>query len=203
MGSQLKLTVTLTPLPPNGKEEKKQRYPHDQFLIALSIKITFLRYHNNCVAIILNQVVWNVHANHAGGYSYRLCKVPSEGIVGLTEECFQQTPLEFKGKDQWVRAEGQKKWTKKRAMQTTVGTWPQGSMWRKNHYFTYGTCMEHVDCTKKEELGGKNCGRCRGQIKDEVKVPANLTPGAYVLSWRWDAEGSGQIWSGCANIEIA
>ena len=144
-----------------------------------------------------------MHANHAGGYSYRLCKVPSEGIVGLTEECFQQTPLEFKGKHQWVRAEGKTKWTKKRAMQTTVGTWPQGSMWRKNHYFTYGTCMDHVDCTKKEELAGKDCGRCRGQIKDEVKVPANLTPGAYVLSWRWDAEGSGQIWSGCANIEIA
>ena len=41
-----------------------------------------------------------------------------------------------------------------------------------------------------------------GQIKDEVKVPGNLAPGAYVLSWRWDAEGSGQIWSGCANIEI-
>ena len=32
---------------------------------------------------------WYVSANHAGGYSYRLCKMPERGIKDLTEECFQ------------------------------------------------------------------------------------------------------------------
>ena len=32
---------------------------------------------------------WYVSANHAGGYSYRLCKTPERGIKDLTEECFQ------------------------------------------------------------------------------------------------------------------
>merc|ERR1711915_876008 len=31
------------------------------------------------------EVAWYVGANHAGGYSYRLCKLPTEGIKGLTE----------------------------------------------------------------------------------------------------------------------
>ena len=35
------------------------------------------------------QVKWYVSANHAGGYSYRLCKMPERGIRDLTEECFQ------------------------------------------------------------------------------------------------------------------
>ena len=36
-------------------------------------------------------------ANHGGGYSYRLCKIPPEGRSGLTEECFQQGHLAFAG----------------------------------------------------------------------------------------------------------
>ena len=35
------------------------------------------------------EVKWYVSANHAGGYSYRLCKMPERGIKDLTEECFQ------------------------------------------------------------------------------------------------------------------
>ena len=44
------------------------------------------------------EVAWYCGANHAGGYSYRLCKMPEGGIGDVTEECFQQTPLEFVGK---------------------------------------------------------------------------------------------------------
>ena len=28
--------------------------------------------------------------------------MPHGGIKDVTEECFQQTPLEFEGEDQWV-----------------------------------------------------------------------------------------------------
>jgi len=37
------------------------------------------------------QVAWGMRYNHGGGYQYRLCPADAE----LTEECFQQTPLEF------------------------------------------------------------------------------------------------------------
>jgi hypothetical protein len=40
-------------------------------------------------------------------------------------------------------------------------------------------------------------------IVDEVLVPASLAPGPYILSWRWDAEQTKQVWSQCASVEIA
>jgi len=38
-------------------------------------------------------------------------------------------------------------------------------------------------------------------IVDQVKVP-EVPVGDYVLRWRWDAEQSPQIWSGCADVSI-
>ena len=35
-----------------------------------------------------------------------------------------------------------------------------------------------------------------------MEVPADLEPGAYVLSWRWDCEQSAQVWQNCADVEI-
>merc|ERR1719309_1342929 len=49
------------------------------------------------------EVAWGIKANHGGGYSYRLCKVPEEGVSGITEECFQQGVLAFDGDEQWVQ----------------------------------------------------------------------------------------------------
>ena len=43
----------------------------------------------SCSYSSCRQVQWSVFANHAGGYSYRLCKMPHGGIKQLTEECFQ------------------------------------------------------------------------------------------------------------------
>ena len=82
-----------------------------------------------------HEVAWYCTANHAGGYSYRLCKMPEGGISELTEECFQQTPLDFVGEEQWVnyqidRETGHR--TEVQALQTTEGTFPEGSMWRAN-----------------------------------------------------------------------
>lgn len=39
-------------------------------------------------------------------------------------------------------------------------------------------------------------------IVDEVVVP-QVPPGDYVVRWRWDAEQSPQIWSGCGDVTIA
>jgi predicted carbohydrate-binding protein with CBM5 and CBM33 domain len=39
-------------------------------------------------------------------------------------------------------------------------------------------------------------------IVDTVVVPAGLPTGDYLISWRWDAEQTTQIWQNCADIHI-
>jgi len=139
------------------------------------------------------EVKWQVAANHAGGYSYRLCKMPEEGIRGVTEECFQQTPLEFEGEDQWVvyradQHDGTR--TKVKALRTTEGTFPHGSMWTANPLFP------------SVETDPADYDHGQGQVIDYVKVPAELEPGEYILGFRWDCKCSPQVWNVCSNILI-
>ena len=121
-----------------------------------------------------HEVAWYVSANHGGGYSYRLCPMPKGGISELTEECFQQNPLDFVGESQWVnykidRETGHR--TEVQARQTTEGTYPKGSMWRANPILP-----EDEDGTTNEYSNG--------HIIDLVDVPADLEPGEYVVSFR-------------------
>ena len=39
-------------------------------------------------------------------------------------------------------------------------------------------------------------------VEDTLRVPANITPGDYVLGWRWDCEMTSQIWLSCSDITI-
>ena len=120
-------------------------------------------------------MAWHLGANHAGGYSYRLCKMPEGGIGDLTEECFQQNPLDFVGDIQWIEYQKDKNTgfrTELEALQTTEGTHPAGSMWRANQILP-----------KKEEGGSSEYGS--GTIIDSVSVPSDLEPGQYVVSFRW------------------
>jgi len=41
-----------------------------------------------------------------------------------------------------------------------------------------------------------------GLVVDEVVIPADITPGDYVLGFRWDAEQTSQVWNSCADIAI-
>jgi len=78
------------------------------------------------------EAAWAIYANHAGGYSYRLCKVSEDGSA-VTEACFQQTPLDFVGEQTEIRyIHRAKPSVKIPAVSTNVGTYPRGSMWRKN-----------------------------------------------------------------------
>ncbi len=77
------------------------------------------------------EVAWGITANHGGGYSYRLCPASSKP----TEECFQQTPLEFVGDKQWIQF-GMGKDVNNRteipAVRVSEGTVPSGSIWTRN-----------------------------------------------------------------------
>jgi len=136
----------------------------------------------------IQEVAWYCSANHAGGYSYRLCKANHE----LTEECFQQNQLNFVDDVQWVQYGKDRKTgyrTELDALQTTQGTYPPGSMWRANPLFPH-----------QEEGGSDDYGH--GHIIDNVKVPDNMEPGEYTLSLRWDTKCTPQVWTSCAQIVI-
>merc|ERR1712066_36064 len=131
-------------------------------------------------------VYWSLGADHRGGYAYRLCKVPSGGVSQITEQCFQNGHLNFVGSTNWVYESikspepfDEGKWKEIPAVRTKNGTFPPGSEWTKINVpiVQYGW-----------------------GFKDLVQVPANLEPGNYILSFRWDVQRSPQIWNTCANI---
>lgn len=157
---------------------------------------------------------WGVIANHAGGYSYRLCAVESfdtADLLKVTEECFETNGLNFEGK-QWVQylgdVAGRTEVTPILVSGNDVS--PVNSQWRKNPI---------PSCKKEGSVGGGSGGMgtdsCEEAwfdppvanmevadylIIDKVRVPN--TPGKYVLGWRYDCERTAQIWLGCSNVQI-
>ena len=69
------------------------------------------------------------------------------------------------------------------------------------------------DHYEKLPCKGKGChgtalGACSsdwvvGVVADRVLIPKDLTPGDYVLSFRWDCEETAQIWANCADVTIS
>jgi len=170
---------------------------------------------------------WGMVANHGGGYSYRLCKVPEEGMGSLKEECFQQNHLEFSGDVQWVQyGDDAESKIEFEAHRTKEGTFPEGSEWTMNPipaclftsdpgpFGVYGAW--DVNCTEGTQfpppapgLFGAGHGLPPAlaptfgfSIVDQLVVPNDMNPGEYVLSFRWDSEQTQQVWSQCANIKL-
>jgi len=156
------------------------------------------------------ETMWAVRANHGGGYQYRLCPLGSN----LTEECFQQTPMEFAADSRMMMSNG----SMLQLASTFVsdGTLPVGSTWqmlpipmtrggpdlRQMGYQFDPPC---TDPTPPRVLGQ---GICSGEwinnitLYDRVRVPAHLPAGEYVLGFRWDCESSAQVWQQCADVTI-
>lgn len=172
----------------------------------------------------VEKVGWGITANHGGGYSYRLCRAPAAGEA-LTEECFQQTVLRFSGDTQWVQYGDSGPSVVFRANRTVSGTWPPGSQWTRNPipacakpdggaFDLEAHCVAEGGATQFPAPGpglygfGTNAAfpgfpLFLFTVMDKVEVPAELSPGHYVLSFRWDCEQTPQIWTACANVNIA
>jgi len=166
------------------------------------------------------EAAWGIIANHGGGYSYRLCKVPPGGRSEVTEECFQKMPLEFYGDEQYVQyGEGGQRFAFK-ANRTRNGTFPKGSQWTKNPIAPCKGIMGGFGDLKPGCPGGTQfpppapglagfgeLSSAPGyptfyfSIIDKLKVP-KLEPGDYVLSFRWDCEQTTQVWTACSSIRI-
>ena len=168
------------------------------------------------------EVAFTVKASHGGGYQYRLC--PANG--SLTEECFQQRPLDFVGQQsmRWGGVGGEQIWFN--GTYVTEGTTPPNSMWSRlpvprapwqwdeciGGQSFEPMCNESAACADahvEAGLEGTMACKCSGrdlpalEIIDRVQIPADLPAGEWVLGWRWDCEQSSQIWASCSDVTIA
>lgn len=166
-------------------------------------------------------VGWTIMANHGGGYAYRLAPATQP----LTEQTFRKLPLDFVGKS-ILRWDGdvstQHEFT---GWRVSTGTVPPGSTWTKNPVPSglweregatfQPVCEESHACRRFLSGFGGDQGvcRCSGysnggpllpnlQVVDRVHIPHTLSPGRYVLQWRWDCEESDQVWASCADVTI-
>jgi len=170
----------------------------------------------------LVEVGWAVAAQHGGGYAYRLAPADAP----LTEATFQKMPLDMVGPS-ILRWDGNRSSQLEfNATRVTTGTVPAGSMWAKNpiprgswQWWDNGpsfdpVCEESAECKASSTKSAKpfSC-RCSGDINtgtlrpnleivDKVRIPSSLTPGRYVLQWRWDCEQSDQVWANCADVSV-
>lgn len=175
-------------------------------------------------------VHWITKANHGGGYSYRLCKMPADGDhTKITEECFQAGHLGFASDDSWIQfGDDEANRMSFKARRTTNGTHPKGSVWTQNPVPACaqedgGVYTEHTEACENalKEFGVRTQfpPRIPGiqgygehphwspstfgfNVVDRIQIPADLTPGDYVLSFRWDCEETSQVWTTCADLKI-
>jgi hypothetical protein len=143
-------------------------------------------------------VSWAITANHGGGFSYRLCKADSASK--LDEACFQAGSLAFApGSTQKILdPAGAVVATIDPPVRMRVGTHPPGSEWSRNPFPMEQGAIEGIPGLP--HVFGR--GPFNYSVQDAVLVPADLAPGHYVLSWRWDAEQTKQVWAQCSDVLV-
>jgi hypothetical protein len=119
---------------------------------------------------------WSIGANHGGGYQYRLCPKSKN----LTNECFEEMPLEFATENYTIRYSASAGETDvvgapdviRKATKVSSGTKPSGSTWRRNPIpgcncdSVYGYCKNKT-CPVVEH-GGGSCT----QAYEQQKLPS-------------------------------
>ena len=88
-----------------------------------------------------------------------------------------------------------------------------GSAWRKGRRAaglrrTSGSTVAHAPVAKVLSSLVPSKGHTSGtafdyQLVDKLRVPTDIPPGEYILSWRWDCEETPQVWNSCADLTIA
>jgi len=170
------------------------------------------------------QVAFGVWANHGGGYSYRLCK---NDPAQVTEECFQRTPLQFSGDTSWLQHINGSRVAIPMVKVSGDITFPKGSDWARIPFPQCADPSDHSTSSQYEASFGDLCtefqfpepipnthgfghnnstkvedGFHDYSVVDKVRIPDDIPPGEYLLSWRWDAEQTTQIWQNCADVTI-
>lgn len=175
-------------------------------------------------------VAWGIAANHGGGYQYRLCPKDAElteECFMKTPLKFigpKQTLLWMNGDELEIDAtrvsEGVlpkgSTWTKN---PIPACNGPSGGFQNLDDVCDLlgptfpppkgcnETCWGYQPCYPGEFPDQD----CPGPIKtieipgivDQVEIPADLTPGEYVIGFRWDCEHTPQVWQSCGDVTIA
>ena len=146
------------------------------------------------------RVGWAIDANHGGGYAFRMCPMNSS----LAEDCFQSGHLNFANDIQQLIAPNGTVIAELNAIRTRIGTFPIGSAWTRNP-----VPMEDPNSRRGKDyvpIPGFPTIFGRGpfpfNIMDTIQVPTDIASGNYVVSWRWDAEQTKQVWSQCGDVIV-
>ena len=123
-----------------------------------------------------------------------------------------KTPLNFVNGSQTLRWDGVGgKELHIGGQYVTTGTLPRGSSWAKNPIprgdeFPTPCGEDPKSCGGDQHRTKCECSGAWGpynlEIVDTVEIPVSLSPGEYVVGWRWDCEESAQVWSSCADVTI-
>eukprot|EP00039_Didymoeca_costata_P017990 m.331659 g.331659 ORF g.331659 m.331659 type:complete len:497 (+) comp16775_c0_seq1:97-1587(+) len=140
------------------------------------------------------EVAFGITANHGGGYVFRICPADSD----LSEECFQNGTLPYSGDSQDILDAQGNLVTTQQALRLSNGTNPPGSTWTRNPIPQERGLGPGIPAIPT--LYGR--GPFHYNLREKLKVPSNFKPGHYVLSWRWDAEQTSQVWSHCSDVML-
>ena len=167
-----------------------------------------------CAAVANSHRVTNrcrLH-HHTSRYQYRICAASQP----LSEECFQQTPLNFTQRS-WLEFRNGSR-LQITGTYLSTGTTPPNSTWAllPLPFVTGPRQIQQFGsfpppCIGKDNRSGSTDPRpsqlCGGtfpfgvNIIDELEVP-NLPSGEYVLGLRYDPEMTAQIWQQCSDISV-
>lgn len=149
------------------------------------------------------EVAWSVHANHGGGYAYRLCpKKKLQKEENLTEECFQHHHLQFESDQSWIQYGANK--SNRTAFTTyriSEGTHPKGSQWTRLPVPACGDASGGEGCAEKWGEAVPGCGpnpgdknKSRGFVCTLPPMFDPPLPGLYGYGWSacFDGHGDGK-----------
>jgi hypothetical protein len=150
-------------------------------------------------------VAWSIHANHGGGYAYRLCPKDSD----LSEECFQQHHLEFTGDESWIQYKDDvSNRTKFEGYTVSKGTYPEGSQWKRNPVPACGDASGGEGCAETWGEAVPNCGPNPGDKNAsrtfECTLPPMFEPPfPHLFGYGWSAcfDGTGEGTYVCTDEE--
>jgi len=154
------------------------------------------------------EVGFGINANHGGVYSYRLCRRPNN-LLDLTEDCFRGGALQFHGSEQWYQFG--RNASHRRPLNAQRWTDPSsGAQWTR---LPIPSCSNHNGQSCDGPMfdppygvyGYGGDGLMDGfqvNVVDKLQLPSDVTPGDYVLSFRYDVEDGGQAWLQCANVIV-
>eukprot|EP00732_Lithocolla_globosa_P004836 Lithocolla_globosa_v1_NODE_4641_length_1395_cov_28.476866.p1 type:complete len:246 gc:universal NODE_4641_length_1395_cov_28.476866:1007-270(-) len=138
-------------------------------------------------------VEWCDIADHKGVYSYRICqdqslvdKFLNPNRAPTTEEMFELEECFSRGILPCYDVAGQ-------ACPISDGCQPDWGCAQRNDWF-------HCD-----RAGCREDGRCKNNgliLRDQVKLPQGFVSNHTLLSWRWDAMDTPQLYLNCADISI-